>query len=823
MTDADATAGRPVIAVRGARTHNLKDVDVDIERGRFTVVTGPSGSGKSSFAFDTVFAEGRRRFLETLSLSARQMAGQFPRPDVDRISGLPPAVAVGRALGRPTRLSTVSTLTGIDEQLRVLFARIGQAHCPSCEQPLSTRSVGEISDKLATLPERTKLVLLAPVVRDEAGDHAEQLEQIVRDGFVRVRVDGAMAEAVEVTPLDPEKRHSIEIVVDRLIVKPGFEQRLRESLDLTVEHGNGACIVTVIDGNRNEQDVYESTRFACAPCSLSYPDLDPRTLSFESPYGACASCRGTGRSDEGSVCTSCEGDRVNLFARAVRLGGMSLPELRRQPPASVKVWLSSLNDDGGLDPVECGVLSRVAHEIESRLSGMERLGLFYLTLDRGGRTLSGGELQRARLVNVVSAGLQRVLYVLDEPTSGLHPRDTAGLLSVIDDAVDSGATVLAVEHDPTVIDAAETVLTFGPGGGSDGGRLVDGRPRHASVGLSRSDDARLNAPEHVLSVRGARLRTLRDTDVDLPLGRLVGIAGVSGSGKTTFARDVLAAGVRLHLAESPLPKALADEIGGVELISGLSTLDQSPAGKSPRSCPATLIGVWSLIRQLLSRTKLARLRGYQPARFSFNNRDGQCSKCRGRGVEILRVRFLPPAVAQCSSCGGGRFEPETALVRFKQHSVADLLRLTIDEAVELFANVERIASKLRVARDAGLGYLQLGQSAATLSGGESQRLKLVQVLTRSSQQKQLFVLDEPTTGLAESDVLRLTALFRSLVTAGHSVVCVEHNLSLLAACDHVIEFGPGPGPDGGSVIAEGRLGDYPSSTPTGDAYQASRV
>lgn len=801
-------ARQDVIQVRGARTHNLKNVDVDLPRGQFVVVTGPSGSGKSSFVFDTVFAEGRRRFLETLSLSARQVVGQLARPDVDAVIGLPPTVAVGQALGRAGRLSTVGTLTGLDEDLRLLFARLGTAHCPTCGTALTARTVSEIVERITTLPERTKLIVLAPIIRETPGDHAETLERIVKEGFVRVRIDGATCELADVPPLDSDKPHSIDIVVDRLIVKSGFEERLRESIDLAVEHGQGTCVLTIIDADRNETDRLESTRFACAACDVSYPNLDPRTLSFESPYGACESCRGTGQADDHTVCLDCGGDRINQFARCVTLEGVGISTVRQMQPADYLHWLDAVSA-AAQDDVAMAVWNRIHKASRRRVTGLDNLGLGYLALNRSGRTLSGGELQRARLVNVLSSGLTGVCYVLDEPTSGLHAADTSLLVKELQTLRDSGATVLTVEHDPSVIQAADFTVCFGPRGGSDGGHVLSVGPEtivsheiETQAGDGQTGDL-LDAEAGSLSVASARLRTLKEIDVEIPLRSLVGVAGISGSGKTTFVRDVLAHGVQQILNGRELDKGLADGINDLEQITAIATLDQTPPGRSSRSCPATVLGIWGPIRTLLSRTKLARLRGFEASRFSFNNIEGQCPQCRGRGFKTIRVRYLPPSTHVCSKCHGQRFEPATRTVMFKDHSVSDLLALTVEDAAELFENIERIARPLRLARDAGLGYLPLGQPSDTVSGGEAQRLKLVQALTSKNSPTTLFVLDEPTSGLSVPEVGLLVGVFRKLIDAGHSVICVEHHLNFLAACDHLIEFGPGAGDAGGYVVSTG--------------------
>lgn len=829
MTKLDEPQRQPhdTIQVRGARTQNLKNVDVDIPRGKFVVISGPSGSGKSSFVIDTIFAEGRRRFLETLSFSARQIAGQLARPDVDSVTGLPPTVALGTASGRPTRLSTFSTLTKVDDSLRLLFARVGQAHCPSCGEALSTRSVDDIVRGVLRLPERTKLVIHAPLAQAEKGDHHELLAQVVRDGFVRVRVDGSTYDAADVPQLDESKPHTIDAIVDRLIVKSGFEERLRESLDLAIEHGRGSCIVTRLDTDRNEHDRLESTRFACVACDVSYPDLDPRALSFESPYGACDNCRGTGEEGD-QQCSSCDGDRVQPFARRVLLAERSLPDIRRCRPEELMSWFREVEAALRHDPIAAAIVAKVSVPITRRLDVIAKLGLDYISLDRIGRSLSGGELQRSRLVNGLASGLTGVCYVLDEPTSGLHHRETKSLLDVLQTLANKRSTVLAIEHDPTVIRHADQLLMFGPTGGDAGGILqYTGSPDQCTIETPASQSAtriERNANNAALAsslvVRNAKLRNLNNVTVSIPLEKLVGIAGVSGSGKTTFARDVLAAGLRRLLAGEAVDAALVGSFEGYDAFDAVSVLDQTAAGRSPRSCPATVLGIWSSIRQVLAKTKVARLRGYDSKRFSFNNPEGQCPHCRGQGRVRVQVKFLPPTSVCCVVCDGKRFEPTTLSVAFKGYSAGQILNATIDESLNLFGNLSRIAKPLQLASDIGLGYLKLGQPSDTLSGGESQRLKLIQVLTKNSAPKNLFVLDEPTAGLSFREVPRLAAIFRRLVGAGHTVVCIEHNLQLLSECDHVIEFGPGAGPNGGHVVASGTLCELAgqADSPTGKAF-----
>ena len=849
-TSPDDAAGEPAaIAVRGARENNLKGVDVDLPRGALVAISGASGGGKSSLLMGTVLAEGRRRFLGTLPPATRAAAGALRRPRVERVDGLPPVVAVSQAMGRASRRSTVATLAELSNDLELLFARAGTAHCTQCGEPLAAQTVDQIAQRLLALPERTKLIVLAPM-SDGAGDVADGdadavLKKVVAEGFVRVRIDGETVEAAEAS-VPPDAQPTIEAVVDRLIVKPGIEERLRESLDLAVEQGQGRCVVTEIvpaetgsDGDRRGVDRAHSVRFACGRCGVSYPDPEPRLFRFGSPYGACERCRGLGEveADDGTrqVCEACEGERLRPFARAVTLGGRNLPSVWAQPPREVAAWIDALTID---DPVGQAARSLVQPSVVRRCEALERLGLGYLTLDRRGRTLSGGETQRVRLVAALESGLTGVAYLLDEPTTGLHPADTEQLAESLDRLRDDGNTVAVIEHDEALLARADTLIEIGPGGGRDGGHLTYAGPPSdhpdADAPLqpppgrdfaSRfGDDFPFEADEfgEPVRLRGASLRTLQSVDLDIPLAAIVGVSGVSGSGKSTLVHDVLLPSARAVLDGRELPPGLCDSLDIPNAIGAVAIVDQQAAGRSARSTPATLLGLWGLVRGVFARTRVARLRGYEAGRFSFNSKAGTCRQCRGRGRVRMRSGLLADEAVTCPSCDGRRFDAATLEVRFKGHTLADVLGLTIAEAAELFTNLSRLAEPLRRGDELGLGYLTLGQPSDTLSGGELQRLKLLRTLGADKWTPTLYLLDEPTAGLHRGEVDRLIDLLRRMARLGHTFVVIEHHLRLLAACDRLVDLGPGAGPNGGRVVAAGTPHEIAAAnTPTGRALAAA--
>ncbi len=853
-----------MIRILGAREHNLRNVSVDIPRDRLTVITGLSGSGKSSLAFDTLYAEGQRRYVESLSASARQFLDQLHRPDVDAVEGLSPAIAIGqRALASSNPRSIVATATELMDFLRVLYSIAGVPHCPKCGRTVGSTSAEQIVEDLLNLPDRSRLTLLAPLVRNAPCGPAETIAAARAAGFVRVRADGELFDLDAPPDLDPAAPHTVEVVVDRLVIKEGARSRLADSVELALRHGNG--LLTAL-WNAPQSDVPASRTFAtanlCPDCGLLFDRLDAASFSFNSPRGACPACTGLGRAPDGSPCPECHGLRLRPESRACLLpnpAGAPAPItnlLTATISAGHEFFQSYLAAPDILPPV-----ARVAREILDRLVFLDRVGVGYLTLDRECATLSGGEAQRIRLATQIGSSLSGVLYVLDEPSIGLHPRDTARLRDTLRDLRDRGNTVVVVEHDPDIIRAADHVIDMGPGAGRLGGTVLfsgsvpdllrcpasvtapylapaskgdarstppcpcgasplseGGIHKEASGAfpLSKGDSSPVSPPSErgvarsaggstpcnarapkkstakfpTLLLRDAHAHNLRHIDVEIPLGRLVAITGVSGSGKSTLVHDEL------------IPTVQA-QFGHHAAIDKLVLVDQSPIGRTPRSNPATYTGLFDDIRALFAQTPAARARGYGPARFSFNAKGGRCEVCKGDGVLSLEMSFLPDATIPCPQCAGRRYNRETLEVRYAGRTIADVLSMTVDEALPVFAPFPRIRRSLEALRDVGLGYIQLGQPAATLSGGEAQRVKLAAELQRPAERHTLYVLDEPTSGLHFADVERLLDILLRLRDNGHTIVVVEHNLDVIRAADWIIDLGPEGGDQGGLVVAAG--------------------
>ncbi len=906
---------RRAIRVRGARVHNLRDLDVDIPRDALILLTGLSGSGKSSLAFDTIHAEGRRRYIEGLSTYARQFLDQLERPDVDLIEGLPPTVAIDQKSGSANPRSTVATVTEAYDYLRLLYARAGAPQCPKCGTPIRRQAPEQVVDQVLALGEGTKVLVLSPMIRGRKGQHLDTFRAIREARLMRARVDGQVLEVdAEPPKLAKTKVHTIEAVVDRLVVREGIRPRIAESVDLALKLGEGTVILAVQAGD-TWADRISSIHYACPSCGTSLGELEPRTFSFNSPHGACKACGGLGsfsrfvpdlvvpdRSkslDEGAVaawaalppagraeagadptlgsflkrqklsrltplddwprtalgsffageigvfpgilpdlerqfaaaktharrsalesfrsevtCPDCLGARLRPEARAVMVGGLAIHNLTALSVVAARVFLGSLRFDPTLERVGPPLVA----EVDSRLAFLDEVGLSYLTLDRGADTLSGGELQRVRLATQIGSGLVGVCYVLDEPTAGLHPRDTARLLASLFGLRDRGNSVVVVEHDEATIRAADWVIDLGPGAGPDGGLVVAQGPPGALVVSGDSATARhlrgetpppLGSPDRLAAspgaivIRGATEHNLRGVTATIPLGCLTCVTGVSGSGKSTLIHDILSRAARRHLEQVGPRSGRHEGVDGLGAVDKLIAIDQSPIGRGPRSTPATFTGVFDEIRKVFAKTREAKVRGYLASRFSFNVKGGRCETCQGQGVRKVEMNFLPDLYVLCEACEGLRYNPQTLECRFKGRSIGDVLQMRVDEARALFDAIPKVARPLEALREAGLGYVALGQSSTTLSGGEAQRVKLAAELGRVATGRTLYILDEPTTGLHFADVAALLAVLHRLADLGNTLVVIEHNLDVIRTADWVVDLGPEGGEGGGRLMAEG--------------------
>jgi excinuclease ABC subunit A len=809
------------ILIRGARVHNLRAVDLELPRDQLVVFTGVSGSGKSSLAFDTIFAEGQRRYIECLSAYARQFLDQLERPDVDLIEGLPPTVAIDQKAGQASPRSTVGTITEIHDFLRLLFARMGTPFCPKCGLAIHRQTPEQMADYVLGLPEGRKVVLLAPMVRGRKGQHVEAFQAIRRAGLIRARVDGEVVEVAGEPPkLAKTRAHHVEAVVDRLVIREGIRPRLAESLNHALKLAEGVVVVSS-ESAKGWEDQVLSVHLACPDCGTGLQPLQPRSFSFNSPYGACPACQGLGTfatSDpEGDrvPCPACDGSRLRPEARAVRVGGKAIDEVSSLPIGEAIAFFDCLPLDASQRPVG----EPLIREITSRLRFLDEVGLGYLTLGRGADTLSGGELQRARLATQLGAGLLGVCYVLDEPTVGLHPRDTDRLIASLRGLQAQGNSVLIVEHDEAVIRAADWVVDLGPGAGPDGGRVVaTGRPEQIAASersitgpylrdrplRRRSHPTRRleQSPGWVL-IRNAIGHNLTGIDARIPLGTLTCVTGVSGSGKSTLVHDVLAREFRKRFQGAGGPAVGSADIEGLDALDALVQVDQAPIGRTPRSTPATFTGVFDEIRKVFAATRQARIRGYGAARFSFNARGGRCEACEGQGERRVPMQFLPDLYVTCEECQGLRFNRQTLEVRFKGKSIGEVLELRVDEAREFFDAQHRVLPGLHAMHDVGLGYLTLGQSSTELSGGEAQRVKLAARLCGETSGRSMYILDEPTTGLHFADIERLLAILDRLAERGNTVVVIEHHLEVIATADWVIDLGPEGGDGGGRIVAMG--------------------
>jgi len=915
------------IRIRGARSHNLKNLSLDLPRDRLIVVTGLSGSGKSSLAFDTLYAEGQRRYVESLSAYARQFLEQMEKPDVDSIDGLSPAIAIEqKGLGRNPR-STVGTVTETYDFLRLLYARAGDPHCFRCGKPIGVQTIPEIVDRLLALPEGSRIQVLAPLVRGRKGEFRRELQDLRRAGFVRVRVDGEVHELEEELSLAKNQAHTIDVVVDRLVVKSGIERRLADSLEVAFRYGEELVRVAIDEKGAQSSEVLFSQRFACPDCGVSYPELSPRLFSFNSPYGACPKCgglgahsyfdadlvvpderlslrqgaiapwgrkpsayhlamlaalgralkfdldtpfadlsadvkkailRGTGshevefvherdgksykfkRAFEGVLallekrrreaseqgeeddlsdylasrpCAECNGARLRPEALAVTIGGRSIVEVTRLSVGDALRFFRGVE----LPAAKREIGRRPLEEIVARLGFLSEVGLDYLTLDRAAATLSGGEGQRLRLATQIGSHLVGVLYILDEPSIGLHSRDNERLLRILERLRDLGNSVIVVEHDRDTILAADHIVDMGPGAGERGGHVVaEGPPatilasRESLTGQYLSGRRKIATPTMrrrgngwALRLSGARENNLAGVDVEIPLGTMTCVTGVSGSGKSSLVTDTLYPAIARKLGQAKVRAGAHGALEGWQFLDKVVDVDQSPIGRTPRSNPATYTGLFTVVRELFAETPDAKVRGYGPGRFSFNVKGGRCEACRGDGLLRIEMHFLPDVFVVCDQCGGKRYNRDALEIHYKGRSIAEVLDMTIQSALEFFAAIPAAASRLGVLQDVGLGYLRLGQPATTLSGGEAQRIKLARELSRRATGRTLYILDEPTTGLHFADIESLLGVLSRLVDAGNTVVVIEHNLDVIKCADYVIDLGPEGGAAGGRIVAAG--------------------
>ncbi len=817
------TAAEHRIAVRGARTNILRNIDVDLPHHSLVVLTGPSGCGKSSLAIDTVFAEGQRQYLETLSPYARQFINELPRPDVDSIDGLLPSVRIDQHQAASNPRSTVATVSEVYDYLRVLLVRAGEILCHQCGHPVRQQSISEIAAQVRNLPEGTKFIVLAPMVRGRKGQHAGVLQSIRRERLVRVRIDGTIYDIDECPPLETRKPHTIEAITDRLVNRPGIETRLHESLTLAIRMTGRLVTISAVLPAAPSSSATEfanektySTQLACSLCDISYPEMEPRSLSFNSPYGACQICQGLGKCDDSPLCLDCQGCRVGPAGRAVRLGGAGVLELSRMSVRDAVRWCTQVRQSLSANSQ---AISRLLDEVESRLSFLDRVGVGYLSLGRDVDSLSGGELQRVRLAASLGAGLTNTCIVLDEPSIGLHPRDTNRLIDVMHELRDAGNTLIVVEHDESIMRQADWLIDLGPGAGQHGGRIIAaGTPQalaQSGIGatakflagealIRRQSTRRSPAPTRWLELVGATGHNLRNVTLRVPLGLICAVTGVSGSGKSTLINQTLAPAVQQFLNGTMVPaSAPYHQLHGADQVGRVVVIDQLPIGRSGRSCPATYCGIFDDIRKLFAATKEARRLGFSPSRFSFNSRAGACPECQGHGQKRIPLQFLPDLLVTCTSCQGRRFNQQTLGVRFRGLSIADVLELSVEQALGEFSGFQRIYRVLKTLSETGLGYLRLGQPATTLSGGEAQRIKLSKELALPEHGQTLYILDEPTTGLHPSDVQRILDILDQLAANGNTVVIIEHDLDLIRNADWVIDLGPEGGDAGGEIMAAG--------------------
>jgi excinuclease ABC subunit A len=927
------------IVVKGAREHNLKDIDVVIPRDKLVVITGVSGSGKSSLAFDTIYAEGQRRYVESLSAYARQFLGRMEKPEVDYIEGLSPAISIDQKGPSKNPRSTVGTVTEIYDYLRLLFARVGHPHCPNCGREITAQTVQQIVDAVQNIPAKSRIMILAPLISDRKGEYQAVFEDLRKAGYARVRVDSEIRELAEEIQLDKYKKHSIEVVVDRLVMGQSDQSRIADSVETAIKLGAGVVLVSIIDG----EELLFSEHFACVHCGISLGEIAPRTFSFNSPHGACRECSGLGvkleidpelvlnknlsilegairpwqfhswylyqveslarangfslhtpvkdltkqqldlilygeggetrvyRNRFGRIrrhhdgfegvipvlgrlyrdtesensranierymvskpCPVCEGKRLKPESLAVTVGGKNIVEVSSMSVAQALEWVGVIGGNGKkavLSKREQLIAHQIIKEIQARLGFLQDVGLDYLNLDRASATLAGGEAQRIRLATQIGSGLMGVLYICDEPTIGLHPADDFRLIETLKRLRELGNTILVVEHDEAMMRAADHVIDMGPGAGEHGGWIVATgtlddimKCAESVTGQYLSGAKKIPLPAkrrpgngEEIVVKGARQNNLKDIDVHIPLGKFVCVTGVSGSGKSTLIDDILYKKLAQLFYRSRERPGECDDIIGIEHIDKVVNIDQSPIGRTPRSNPATYTGTFTPIRELFATAPEARMRGYAPGRFSFNVKGGRCEACRGEGFIQIEMQFLPDVTVACEVCQGKRYNREALEIRFKGKNIAEVLDMTVEQALAFFEHFPKVKNKLQTLRDVGLGYIRLGQPAPTLSGGEAQRVKLATELSKRSTGRTLYILDEPTTGLAFEDIAALLRVLQRLVDGGNSVVVIEHHLDVMKNADHIIDLGPGAGDSGGYIVATGTpeeiAGDRSSAT-----------
>ena len=903
------------IYIRGAREHNLKNIDVKIPRNTLSVVTGLSGSGKSSLAFDTIYAEGQRRYVESLSSYARQFLEQLQKPRVEHIEGLSPTISIEQRRGGKNPRSTVGTQTEIYDYFRVLFARVGIQCCPKCGREISGQSSQEIVDRIMSLPKGTKLIILSPIIKGRKGEHVEAMKDIRKNGLIRIRLDGEITDIGDRIPdLNKKTKHTIEAVVDRLVIKEDIRSRLSDSVETALRFGLGNVIVMPMKNNgKLGEDILFSEHNACRVCGISFEKLAPRNFSFNSPYGACPTCKGLGNKQEIDIdlivpdrsepviraivpwkrggkglvlhyrrrirqmarycgidfevpfenltakeqkillygdeesgfegvipnlerrfvqtdsdyikemisgfmsikpCPGCKGRRLRPESLAVFIGGKNINEISEMSIRETRKFFSNLK----FNDTEKKIASEILKEVQGRLDFLKNVGLDYLTLDRKSNTLSGGEDQRIRLATQIGAGLVGVLYVLDEPSIGLHQKDNGKLLDTLVALRDLGNTLVVVEHDEATIRAADYILDLGPGAGDDGGEVVACgtiqdilKSKRSLTGKYLRGDLKIEIPserrkalsgKHI-EIVGAREHNLKNIDVKIPLGVFNCVTGVSGSGKSTLVDDILYNALARKLYRAKTKPGRHKKIKGIDHVDKVIVIDQSPIGRTPRSNAATYTGAFDHIRSLFSLLPESRIRGYKPGRFSFNVKGGRCESCRGDGMKKIEMHFLPDVYVRCQVCGGKRFNDQTLEVRYKGWNISEVLGMSVEKALEAFENIPSIKSKLQTLVDVGLGYIKLGQSATTLSGGEAQRIKMATELSKKATGKTLYMLDEPTTGLHFADIHKLLDVLQRLVNSGNTILVIEHNLDVIKSADHVIDLGPKGGDEGGEIVASG--------------------